>query len=72
MTAERVLGVFEVEADAVAVGRAARDAHNARGDTEYFWWVVREEGAQFARWIADSRNDREFVLDLRTGELTEV
>ena len=48
-----------------------------------FTWTVRTRplkrtfssrcpGAQLANWIADSSNNQEFVLDLRTGQLVEV
>ncbi|MFQ5965987.1 MAG: hypothetical protein ACE5MI_00075 [Acidimicrobiia bacterium] len=71
-TREQLLGKFSVELDAVARGRVAREAYLAGGSEDYAWWVVREEGATLARWIADSKSDREFVLDLTTGELTEI
>ena len=71
-TTEIILGTFEDELEAVAAGRAARDAYLQSSDEGYTWWLVREKGARLARWIADSRSDKEFVLDLRTGELTEV
>ena len=69
---ERELGVFEDENEAIEVGRGARDAFAATGNDDYAWWVVREQGATLARWIADSQSDKEFVLDLRTGSLVEV
>lgn len=67
---ERHLGTFEVEADAVAVAREERAGFTATED--YAWWIVRAEGARLARWIADSRSDKEFALDLTSGELVEV
>lgn len=67
---ERVLGTYAEEADAVAVARAARAAFEQSED--YAWWLVRQSGARLARWIADSRSVKEFVLDLRSGELIEV
>ena len=51
--------------------RAKASFHGA-GRTEYAWWIVRSQGAQLANWIADSSNDQEFVLDLRTGQLVQV
>ena len=67
---ERVIGVFPTEAEAVEAARAARDAF---GDAEdYAWWLVRQQGAKLARWIADSTSDKEFVLDFTSGELIEV
>lgn len=69
---ERVIGVFPEEQQAVSAGRAAKAAFHAAGRTEYAWWVVRSQGAQLANWIADSSNDQEFILDLRTGQLIQV
>ena len=69
---ERLIGTYPQEPDAVAAGRAAKASFHAAGRTEYAWWVVRNQGAQLANWIADSSNDQEFVLDLRTGQLVEI
>ena len=67
---QRLIGSYEVEEDAV---NAARDAREAFGVSEdYAWWIVRREGAQLSRWIADNRSHKEFVLDLRTGTLVEI
>lgn len=67
---ERLLGTFNTETDAVARARSARDSFGRSED--YAWWIVRQEGARLARWIADSRSQKEFVLDLTSGELIEV
>lgn len=67
---ERLLGVYDNEVDAVEVARSARASFDAVED--YAWWIVRQAGARLARWIADSRSDKEFVLDLTSGELVEV
>jgi len=67
---ERVIGSFAEEKDAVEAGRAAREAFEQNDD--YAWWIVRERGAQLARWIADNRSHKEFALDLRTGTLIEI
>lgn len=70
---ERLIGVFPAEALAVDAARSRRLDHQAVGDrTRYVWWVVRRPGARVAEWIADSRSEREFVLDLRSGRLVEV
>lgn len=69
---ERVLGTYADEQEAVTVGRAAKDQFHSEGRSEYAWWVVRNQGAQLANWIADSSNNQEFVLDLRTGQLVQV
>lgn len=69
---ETVLGEFEGEAEAVDMTRSAREAFLVGGSSDYAWWIVREKGAQLATFIADSKTDKEFVLDLRTGELVEI
>lgn len=69
---EIILGTFEVEDDAVKRARAARAGFMSSDTRGYGWWVVREQGARLANWISDSRSDREFALDLTSGELVEV
>jgi hypothetical protein len=69
---ESILGTFEVEEDAVRRARAARSGFMNTGREGYAWWIVREQGARLANWISDSRSDREFALDLTSGELVEV
>ncbi len=69
---ESKLGEFADEAEAVEVARAHRAAYEPVGESEYAWWLVRRSGDMMARWIADSRSDREFVLDIRTGQLVEA
>lgn len=66
------LGDFEEELDAVNAAREAKKDFSARGSEDYAWWIVREKGAQLANFISDSSSDKEFVLDLRSGELIEV
>lgn len=66
------LGDFAEELDAVETARNARQAFLDTGADEYAWWVVREKGARLANFIADSKSDKEFVLDLTTGQLVEV
>ncbi|HEY5686561.1 MAG TPA: hypothetical protein VIY70_14415 [Acidimicrobiia bacterium] len=68
---ERVTGSFRSEDDAIATARSMRSQFMATGRLDYAWWVVRQEGATLARWIADSQSEKEFVLDLRTGSLVE-
>lgn len=67
---ERILGTYVDEAQAVEVARGAREGFDHPED--YAWWIVRQSGARLARWIADSRSSKEFVLDLTSGELVEV
>ena len=69
---ESKLGEFSEEVDAVVVARNARQEFIATGADEYAWWVVRQPGARLANFIADSKSDKEFVLDLSTGQLVEV
>jgi hypothetical protein len=70
---ERLIGVFPSESAAVDAARRRRLDHGGTGDPiRYVWWIVRRPGARVAEWIADSRSEREFVLDLRSGRLVEV
>ena len=71
-TLERVLGVYDIEAEAIATGRSAWKAFRASGSTDVAWWIVRAPGESLARWIADAASPVERVLDLRTNELVEV
>ncbi len=69
---ESKLGEFLEEMDAVEVARSARQQFLDSGADEYAWWVVRQAGARLANFIADSKSNKEFVLDLSTGQLVEV
>jgi hypothetical protein len=69
---ETVLAEFDVEVDAVESARAARITFTETGSDDYAWWIVRKKGARLANFIADSKSDKEFVLDLSSGELVEV
>lgn len=69
---ERPLGTFETEFQAIEAGREARFDYHASGRDDYVWWIVRQPGAKLAQWIADSRNDKEFVLDISSGQLVEI
>ena len=69
---ETVLGDFEREEDAVEAARAAREVLMSNGSDDYAWWIVRKKGARLATFITDSKSNKEFVLDLRSGELIEV
>lgn len=70
--AETVLGEFEVELDAVTAARSGREVFMENGSGDYAWWIVRKTGARLANFISDSRSDKEFVLDLNSGELVEI
>jgi hypothetical protein len=69
---ETVLGEYENEVTAVDAARAAKSAYVNSHEQAFAWWVVRQPGARLAQFISDSRSDKEFVLDLATGQLVEV
>lgn len=69
---ETVLGDFDDETRAVEKARAAKVAFKTTGSKDYAWWIVRRKGARLAEFIADSTSDKEFILDLGSGELVEV
>lgn len=69
---ETFLGEFDQELDAVESAREARDAFLTLGSEDYAWWIVRKKGATLANFISDSTSGKEFVLDLRSGELVEI
>lgn len=69
---QTLLGDFQLETDAVEIARQKRQEFVDSGSDEYAWWVVRKKGARLANFIADSKSDKEFVLDLTTGEVVEV
>lgn len=68
---ETHLGEYESEGDAIAAARDARVAFFDAGSSDFAWWIVRPVGARLAHWISDSNSDKEFVLDLRSGQLVE-
>jgi non-ribosomal peptide synthetase component F len=70
--AERVFGEFEDEEHAVEAVRDARRRYLDAGGDNYAWWVVRQAGATLAEFIADSKSEKEFVLDISSGQLVEV
>ncbi|HEX6147467.1 MAG TPA: hypothetical protein VF083_11860 [Acidimicrobiia bacterium] len=69
---QRVIGTFPDEIGAVEATRTAKAAFAESGSEDFAWWVVRQPGARLAQFISDSRSDKEFVLDLTTGQLIEV
>ena len=69
---ETSLGVFDEELDAVEAARVAKREFTASGSQDYAWWIVRKKEARLANFISDSTSNKEFVLDLRSGELVEV
>ena len=69
---ETILGEHAEEMDAVEVARGARAAFMETASDDYAWWVVRKKGARLANFISDSKSEKEFVLDLTSGELVEI
>ena len=69
---EEMIGTYASEQDAVDVARATMENYVASAGDDYVWWIVRNEGSTLARWIADSRDQQEFVLDLRSGQLVPL
>ncbi len=69
---EERLGVFDDEHEAVELARSAMESYISSTGEDYVWWIVRNEGSTLARWIADSRDQQEFVLDLRSGQLVPL
>ena len=66
------IGTYPDEIGAVEAVRAAKTDFVESGSEDFAWWVVRQPGATLAQFISDSKSDKEFVLDLTTGELIEV
>ncbi|MCP3973561.1 MAG: hypothetical protein GY720_03615 [bacterium] len=69
---ETSLGRFDVEQDAIGVAREAWQGFLANPTKDVAWWLVRAQGEELARWIAESRSDVERVLDLTTNQLVAV
>ena len=68
---EASLGVFDDENAAVEAARGARSDFMHSGSNDYAWWIVRQQGVRLAQFISDSKSDKEFVLDLTSGQLVE-
>lgn len=69
---EERLGLHHDEHEAVELARSAMESYVSSAGDDYVWWIVRNEGSTLARWIADSRDQQEFVLDLRSGQLVPL
>ena len=69
---QKILGEFPDEVTAVEAARDAKSQFVESESEDFAWWVVRQPGAKLAQFISDSRSDKEFVLDLTTGQLIEV
>lgn len=70
--AETAMGVYADEALAVDGARRARSEFLDTGRDDYAWWIVRTVGGKVAAFIADSKSEKEFVLDLTTNQLVEI
>ena len=68
-TTQRVMGVYDVETDAIAIGRMRWREMRAADTPDVMWWIVRVPGESLARWVADRSSNEEQVLDLTTNEL---
>jgi len=71
-TLQTVVGVYEIETEAIDIGRRRWSDMRASGTTDVMWWVVRVPGETLARWVADRGSADEQILDLRTNELVVV
>jgi hypothetical protein len=69
---QRVIGTFPDEIGAVKAVRSAKTEFVESGSEDFAWWVVRQPGATLAQFISDSKSNKEFVVDLTTGQLIEV
>jgi hypothetical protein len=71
-TSQTVFGVYDIENEAIEVGRTRWQEMRASDTTDVMWWVVRVPGETLARWVADRSSADEQILDLRTNELVIV
>ncbi|MEN8041605.1 MAG: hypothetical protein ABFR95_08900 [Actinomycetota bacterium] len=71
-TQERVLGTFDLEKEAIDLGRARWTEARSSDTTDVMWWIVRVPGESLCRWIADRGTDEEQILDLTTNNLVKV
>jgi hypothetical protein len=69
---ETLIGAFADERDAIEAARTLWKEFRASGSHDVAWWIVRRQGEDLARWIAESRSSIERVLDLTTHELVEL
>jgi hypothetical protein len=71
-TSQTVVGVYELESEAIEVGRARWGEMRAADTHDVMWWIVRVPGESLARWIADRGSPDEQILDLTTHQLVVV
>ncbi|MFV1999784.1 MAG: hypothetical protein ACC654_05395 [Acidimicrobiia bacterium] len=71
-TSQTIIETFDVEADAIEMGRVVWRRARLTDSPDVMWWIVRVPGESLARWIADKGSEDERILDLRTNELVRV
>ncbi len=69
---ETLIGTFAEEREAIEAARALWKDFRQSDSRDVAWWIVRRQGEDLARWIAESRSSIERVLDLTTHELVEL
>jgi hypothetical protein len=69
---ETLIGTFDEERLAIEAARILWKEFQASDSHDVAWWIVRRQGEELARWIAESRSSVERVLDLTTHQLVEV
>jgi hypothetical protein len=69
---ETLIGAFAEERDAIEAARVEWKTFRESDSHDVAWWIVRRQGEDLARWIAESRSSVERVLDLTTNELVEI
>jgi len=71
-TSQTIIEMFDVETDAIEMGRNVWRKAQLTDSPDVMWWIVRVPGESLARWIADKGSEDERILDLRTNELVRV
>lgn len=71
-TSQTTLGEFDIEAEAIDLGRSRWQEMRASDTPDVMWWIVRVPGETLARWVADKSSPEEQILDLTTNQLVRV
>jgi hypothetical protein len=71
-TLQSVIGTFDVEAEAIYLGRNAWSEARTSDTNDVMWWIVRVPGETLCRWIADRGSEEEQILDLTTNSLVPL
>ena len=69
---ETLIGTFGEEPEAIEAARLRWKAFRQGDSRDIAWWIVRRQGEDVTRWIAESRSSMERVLDSTTNELVEI